>query len=192
VTPDAKHKKNVPLWQEFFSNAGVMTALHIMNAVAERLDRNFVDLHRKLRAKVLRCSEGGFQSHNPSAWPGLALHWNSLPLGFHWDERSLHSGWDIVNPWGPFTDCILVFPDLHIYIKVSRGDIVFLRGASLRHGAIKWTGNGRMVLVPFVDRRLFSDSQVKRPQSFHRVFDGQYNHFRHLFPSTPLTTFLSK
>jgi hypothetical protein len=192
VTPDAKHKKNVPLWREFFSNPGVTTALHVINAVVERLDPNFVELHRKLRAQVLKSPNGGYLSHNPSAWPGLALHWNQLPKGFHADEHSLHSGLDIVNPWGPFTDCILVFPDLHIYIRVRRGDIVLLRGASLRHGAIAWKGNGRMVLVPFVDRRLFGDSLVQRPQTFHRVHDAQYNHFRNLFPVTPLTTFLSE
>jgi hypothetical protein len=192
VTPDARHKKNVPLWREFFSNSGVTTALHIINAVAERLDKNFVQLHRQLRAQVLRSPNGGYLSHNPSAYAGLALHWNQLPKGFHWDEHSLHSGWDIVNPWGPFTDCILVFPDLHIYLRVRPGDIVFLRGASLRHGAVEWNGNGRMVIVPFVDRRLFSDSLVRRARSFHRVYDAQYNHFRQLFPSTPLAKFLSE
>ena len=118
VTADARHKKNVPLWREFFSNPGVIAALHIINAVAERLDTNFVKLHREVKAHVLKNLNGRYLSHNPSAWPGLALHWNQLPTGFHWDDCSLFSGWDVVNPWGPFDDCILVFPDLHIYLRV--------------------------------------------------------------------------
>ena len=118
VTADARHKKNVPLWREFFSNPGVIAALHIINAVAERLNTNFVELHREVKAHVLKNLNGGYLSHNPSAWPGLALHWNQLPTGFHWDDHSLFSGWDVVNPWGLFDDCILVFPDLHIYLRV--------------------------------------------------------------------------
>jgi hypothetical protein len=75
---------------------------------------------------------------NPSAWPALALHWNQLPSGFHFDDWSLHSGLDVVDPWGPFTDRILVFPDVHIYIRVRPGDIVLLR----RCGMGLWSGKG--------------------------------------------------
>ena len=134
--------------------------LHVINAIAERLDPNFVRLHRDAKHRVLSSMMGGFLSHSPSAWPGIGLHWNQFADGFHWDEKSLYSGWDIVNPWGPFEDGILVFPDLHIFLRVRRGDVVLLRGAALRHGAREWTGNGRMVLIPFVDRRLFGFVQI--------------------------------
>jgi hypothetical protein len=77
-----------------------------------------------------------------------------------------------------------------IFIRVRRGDIVFLRGAALRHGVKEWQGRGRMVLVPFVDRRLFGAVQVKRPETFRRLYGPQYNHLRNLFPSTPLSSIL--
>jgi hypothetical protein len=176
------------LFTEFFSNSAVKTALHVMDAVAERLDDDFMMTHKLLRQKVYSKPYGGFLHANPSSLPGLALHFNQMPRHTHFDNKSLHSGMDRINPWGPFEDGILVFPDLGIYIRVRRGDIVFLRGAALRHGAQAWTGQGRMVLVPFVDRRLFGACQVKRPQTFRPLFGSQYKHLRNCFPSVPLAS----
>jgi hypothetical protein len=186
------NQKNVPLWASFFENPGVTAVLHVINAIGDRLDAEFMQLHRDAKLRVLKGSHGGHLSHNPSSWPGIALHWNQLPGDFHWDARSLFSGWDVVNPWGPFTDCILVFPDLHIYIKLGRGEVVFLRGAALRHGVKEWKGQGRMVMVPFVDRRLFGDMQIRRPRTFRRLYGKLHGHLRTLFPSTPLQEFLTK
>jgi hypothetical protein len=161
-----------------------------MDAIAERLDDDFTETHRLLRHKVCSKPHGGFIRANPSAWPGLAIHFNQMPDGVHFDNKSLHSGWDRVNPWGPFKNGILVLPDVGIFIRVRRGDIVFLRGAALRHGVKEWQGRGRMVLVPFVDRRLFGAVQVKRPETFRCLYGPQYNHLRNLFPSTPLSSIL--
>ena len=47
-------------------------------------------------------------------------------------------------------------------------------------------------MVPFVDQRLFSDSNVQRPQTFRCVHNDQYKHFRGLFPAKPLADFLSE
>jgi hypothetical protein len=190
VVSDAVQVKNVGVFNEFFSNSGIQTALHVMDAVAERLDDDFMMTHKLLRQKVCSKPYGGFLRANPSACPGLALHFNQMPLDVHFDNKSLHSGWDRVNPWGPFEDGVLVFPDLGFYIHVRRGDMVFLRGAALRHGARAWKGRGRMVLVPFVDRRLFGAMQVKRPQTFQRLYGSQYKHLRNCFPSKSLASLL--
>lgn len=158
--------------------------------MAERLDPEFVKSHRDLKEKVLSQMWGGYLQANPSAWPGLALHFNQMPKGFHWDRQSLHCGLDIICPWGPFENCLLVFPHLGIAIRVRPGDVIFLRGAGLSHGVKEWTGKGRMVMVPFVDRRLFGGSQVKRPKTFRPLYSHQYHHLRQLFPVQPLADIL--
>jgi hypothetical protein len=150
----------------------------------------FVKSHRDLKEKVLSQMWGGYLQANPSAWPGLALHFNQMPKGFHWDWQSLHCGLDIICPWGPFENCLLVFPHLGIAIRVHPGDVIFLRGAGLSHGVKEWTGKGRMVMVPFVDRRLFGGSQVKRPKTFRPLYSHQYHHLRQLFPVQPLADIL--
>jgi hypothetical protein len=190
VAADAVKTKHVPIFNKFFGNPGVETVLHIINGVAERLDHKFVQSHRELRDKVLSSPYGGFLGANPSAWPGLAMHFNQMPAGFHTDGQSLHSGLDFINPWGPFQDCLLVFPKLGIAIRVRPGDIIVLRGAGLKHGVKGWTGKGRMVLVPFVDRRLFGGSRVKRPKTFTPLYGHQHNHLRRLFPAQRLADIL--
>jgi hypothetical protein len=190
VASDAVKPKHVPLFNKFFLNPGIETALHIINAVAERLDHQFVQSHRQLRDKVLSSMYGGFLKANPSAWPGLALHFNQMPEGFHFDGQSLHSGLDFISPWGPFQNCLLVFPQLGIAIRVHPGDLIVLRGAGLKHGVQGWTGDGRMVLVPFVDRRLFGGSRVKRPKTFPALYRHQHGHLRTLFPAQALEDIL--
>lgn len=162
----------------------------MINAIGERLDNDFIESHRKLKEKVVKGKDGHLLGANPSAWPGLAVHFNQMPGGFHWDGKSLHSGWDVINPWGPFSQCILVFPHLGIYLVIHPGDIIFLRGAALKHGVQRWMGRGRMVIVPFVDRRLFGAEQVRRPCTFRPLYGDQHKKLRQLFPAHELADIL--
>jgi hypothetical protein len=166
LTADTRLRSGIPLFREFFNNDGVATALHMVNAIMERIDPAYVRSHRELKKIVVEGDKGRFLNQNPSAWPGIAIHFNQLQSHYHFDNKSLYSGFDVINPWGPFEQCILVFPDLGISLPIEPGDIVLLRGAALRHGAKKWEGKGRMVLVPFVDRRLFGGERLARPRSF--------------------------
>jgi hypothetical protein len=192
VTADARLRNNIPVFREFFKDNGVSTALHMINAITERIDPDYVRSHRELKKGVLAGVEGNFLGQNPSAWPGLAIHFNQMQKDFHYDNKSLYSGYDVLNPWGPFRNCRLVFPGLGIYLPIEPGDIVLLRGAALLHGATNWVGDGRMVLVPFVDRRLFPGEGVSRPCSFRRVFGSGYNDLREKFPALELADVLRR
>lgn|SRR6266852_406010 len=190
LTADTRLTSGIPLFRNFFRNDGVATALHMVNAIMERIDPDYVRSHRELKKTVLEGDKGYFLKQNPSAWPGIAIHYNQLQTKVHFDNKSLYSGFDVINPWGPFKECILVFPDLGISLPIEPGDVVFLRGAALRHWAKKWEGNGRMVLVPFVDRRLFGAERVARPCSFRRLYGSGYNDLRQKFPATELSDIL--
>jgi hypothetical protein len=190
VSADARKKENADLFHEFFQNPGVITALHAVNGIAERLDNEFVNLNRRLKRKILRGLRGRALKDNPCHWPGIALHWNQMATGFHFDKKSLHSGWDIILPFGPFRNCLLEFPDLGIAIIVNPGDIIFIRGAGLRHRASSWEGEGRMVIVPFTDRRLFPWENSARPRTFQPLYGDDWKNFRNHFPATPLSKFV--
>jgi hypothetical protein len=72
--------------------------------------------------------------------------------------------------------------ELGVIIIFRRGDILLLRGAALRHKAGKWIGKGRMVLVPFGDRRLFAAEHVKRPKSMPPMYGSSWAASRQLYP----------
>jgi hypothetical protein len=55
--------------------------------------------------------------------------------------------------------------ELGVRIRIRPGDIILLRGAALRHKAGRWKGKGRMVIVPFGDRRLFAAEHIRRPRA---------------------------
>jgi len=191
VSADAtKKKQNVDLFRKFFSNPGVITTLHTVNAISERLDLNFDNLNRRLKRKILQGLKGSALRDNPCHWPGIALHWNQMPRDYHFDKLSLHSGWDIIIPFGPFRNCLLEFPDLGISLAVSPGDIIFIRGAGLKHKVSSWEGDGRMVIVPFVDRRLFAWENSARPSTFWPLYGRDWKNFRGHFPATPLSKFV--
>lgn len=161
-----------------------------MNAISERLDLAFDNLNRRVKRKILHGLHGRALKDNPCHWPGIALHWNQMPTGCHFDKKSLHSGWDIIIPFGPFRNCRLEFPEVGISLAVEPGDIIFIRGAGLKHKVSSWEGDGRMVIVPFVDRRLFPWEQSARPRTFQPLYGGGWKNFRNHFPATPLSKFV--
>lgn len=113
-----------------------------------------------------------------------------MATGCHFDKKSLHSGWDIIVPFGPFRNCRLEFPELGIFLAVSPGDIILIRGAGLKHKASSWEGDGRMVIVPFVDRHLFAWEESARPHTFYPLYGKGWKNFRRHFPATPLSKFV--
>jgi hypothetical protein len=192
LTVDTRLESRILLFRDFFRNDGVATVLHMINAIMERIDPAYVRSHRELKKSVVAGDKGRFLNQNPSAWPGIAIHFNQLQSDYHFDNKSLYSGFDVVNPWGPFEHCTLVFPDVGIYLPIEPGDIVLLRGAALRHGAKNWEGKGRMVLVPFVDSRLFGGERVARPHSFRKLYGSGYNDLRQKFPAMGVSELLQK
>lgn len=61
-----------------------------------------------------------------------------------------------------------------VRIKFRAGDILFIRGAALKHKAGRWTGKGRFVIVPFGDRRLFAAESVKRPTTAPPLYGSSW------------------
>ena len=77
--------------------------------------------------------------------------------------------------------------ELGVRLIFRGGDILILRGAALRHKAGRWTGKGRMVLVPFCDRHLFAAEKVKRPKSIPPMYGSSWAVSRQLHPYKNLT-----
>ena len=162
----------------------------MINAIMERIDLAYVKSHRELKKSVVAGDKGRLLNQNPSAWPRIAILFHQLQSHYRFDNTPLYSGFDVVNPWGPFERCTLDFPDIGISLPIEPGDIVLLHGAALRHGAKNWEGKGRMALVPFVDWRLFGGERVARPRSFQRLYGSGYNDLRKNFPAMELSGLL--
>lgn len=58
------------------------------------------------------------------------------------------------------------------------GDIILLRGAALYHKAGRWTGDGRFIIAPFCDRRLFHMTHVARPREVHHIYGPSWRQTR--------------
>jgi len=76
--------------------------------------------------------------------------------------------------------------ELGIRIRFLPGDILLIRGSALHHKAGKWTGNGRFVIVPFGDGRLFRAEAVKRPTTYPPLYGSSYQKSRNQYPAKEL------
>ena len=76
--------------------------------------------------------------------------------------------------------------ELGVRIVFRSGDILILRGSALRHKAGMWKGTGRMVLVPFCDRRLFAAQHVRRPTTNPPLYGASWAKSRAAHPYQPL------
>jgi hypothetical protein len=156
----SKQEQKMAYWEELFST--INEPLLIVNAILERIQPDLAEQYHQLHEDIKgdKSREGAFLAFNDCYLPGLAAHFNMQPSdsadGFHYDGDSLFLGYDWVLPYGDFTNCTLDFEDLGINIAVQPGDILIIRGAALKHKVGVWEGTGRMVLVPFGDRRLFA------------------------------------
>lgn len=139
----ADTRKNDELWHEFFQHPSIQFVLHTMNLVLECLDPGFVDDLKALNKKIVtRAKEGGeYLKYNPCYINGLAVHFNQ-DGSVHYDRKDLHAGWDLVQAFGRFFDCIMELRDLNTHVKFNPLDLMGLRGASLAHGATGWQGDG--------------------------------------------------
>jgi hypothetical protein len=179
--------KNFELWKEFFQHDAVQMVLRIMNMVLERLDPGFVQQLETLRQTLIdhNPERARYLSLNPCYLISLAVHFNQ-DGEVHTDRKSLHSGWDLMQAFGNFIDCIMDFPDLHTSVAFHRTDLMFGRGAGLRHQARGWTGAGRMVLVPFIERRIFGYFSSRRPQQFKPFYSEDRKALKNAIPPKPL------
>ena len=76
--------------------------------------------------------------------------------------------------------------DLGVRIRFRAGDILLLRGAALAHKAGRWTGKGRMVIVPFCDGHLFAAERTRRPTSSPPLYGSSWGKSRGAYPYTHL------
>ena len=72
--------------------------------------------------------------------------------------------------------------ELGIRIQFLPGDILLIRGSVLHHKAGRWTGNGRFIIVPFCDGRLFAAEKVERPKNAPPLYGSSYKISRAAFP----------
>jgi len=83
--------------------------------------------------------------------------------------------------WGSWpTTCQL----LRLGGPSSRSEVV--RGAGLVHQATGWEGEGRFVMVPFLERRLFGYKHAKRLRQFKNFYGRHYNQLKRDFPPQPI------
>lgn len=92
---------------------------------------------------------------------------------------------DEVLVYGDFEGTFEV-EELGVQIVFRSGDILILRGTALRHKAGRWTGKGRMVIVPFGDRRLFAAQHVRRPTTNPPMYSASWAKSRNAHPYKPL------
>lgn len=158
-----------------------------MNLVLECLDPEYVDELRALNERIVtRAKDGGeYLKYNPCYINGLAIHFNQDGT-LHYDGKSLHAGWDLIQGFGHYFGSVMELRDLKTHAKFDPTDMMGIRGASLAHVASGWEGAGRMVLVPFIERRVFGHSDSSRPVQFHPPFYHDHHKIKHLFPSQPL------
>ena len=192
----SKQEEKMAHWEELFST--INEPLLIVNAILERIQPNLAEQYHQLHEDIKgdRSRAGAFLAFNDCYLPGLAAHFNMQPSdspdGFHYDGDSLFLGYDWVLPYGDFTNCTLDFEDLGMNVAVQPGDILIIRGAALKHKVGVWEGTGRMVLVPFGDRRLFPAFHEGRPRSASPLFGKEgHNAIRSVYPAKPLPSLSS-
>jgi hypothetical protein len=184
ISADTRH--NHELWEDFFNSEPIQIVLRIINMVLERLDPEFVKALRALKAAI-QGKKGGkqFLMGNPCHLINLAVHYNQEGTR-HTDSKSLHSGWDPMVAFGRYVGCKMKWPALETKFMVHPTDFTFGRGAGFMHQALEWRGGGRMVLVPFVDRRLFGYQSMARPQQFQPFYWKDQHGLKSAIPPKPL------
>jgi hypothetical protein len=158
-----------------------------MNMVMERLDPDFVDQLEALRQNLFKGSPERMKylSINPCHLISLAIHFNQDGT-MHTDRKSLHSGWDIIQAFGNYLRCLMEFKDLKTTVAFDATDLMFARGAGLNHQAKEWKGSGRMVLVPFIERRVFGYFSSPRPRQFRPFYNEDRRTLKNAIPPRPL------
>jgi hypothetical protein len=158
-----------------------------MNMVLERLDPGFVQQLETLRKTLVdhNPERARYLSLNPCYLIALAIHFNQ-DGETHTDRKSLHSGWDLITAFGDFIDCLMEFEDLKTLVAFYPTDMMFARGAGLRHRAKGWKGTGRMVFVPFIERRIFGYFSSARPQQFKPFYHEDRKALKNAIPPKPL------
>lgn len=177
-----------PLWEKFFSNPAIELLLRTINLVLERLDPEYVQGLNELKQAIIdQLASGALTKGNPCHMPCLAVHFNQ-DGSVHTDRKSSHASWDVVQAFGRFLQSILEFPDLHTEIITRPTDLVLMRGAALRHNAKDWADGegGRMVIVPFYERRLFSYLSVRKVKQLRNFFHNDQKELKKLVPVQPL------
>jgi hypothetical protein len=184
VSRDAKKPSNFDPFQEFFANPAIQAILHTVNMVLERLDPYFAKALIQLKNAGTK-RQAQVLAMNPCHMIGLAIHWNQDGED-HEDGKSLNSGQDFVIPVGKHRDCRFEFKQVNAFVDFDVTDMGMLRGGGMKHGAKCWKGQGRMVLVPFVEKQLFHHKGVPRPWQFKTFYHQYFDELRRLFPATPL------
>lgn len=185
-----KTEHNLNQWGELFEK--IDPVLHAINCVADCVDFETMSSYRSLKTAVMEHDKplpGSIMGIHASHWVNIALHANQLPEGPHKDLLSNHSGFDGISSFGPFARCYICFPHLGIRLEVRPFDVCLLRGAALFHHMYRWSGDGRFVVVPFVDRHLFPTRRVKKPMNGIPIFGAKHKAFRGTYPAKPLPTF---
>lgn len=177
---------NFEMWRDFFQHEAIQIVLRIMNMVLERLDPDFVRDLQALRETLLgKPDRAKYISLNPSYLISLAIHFNQ-DGEMHTDRKSLHSGWDLIQAFGHFFNCVMEFKDLKTQVRFYSTDLMFARGAGLNHQATGWKGPGRMVMVPFLERRIFGYFASSRPQQFKPFYSDDQKAIKNAIPPLPL------
>lgn len=200
---DARREDKLRIYIKFITNIYVQAVLHAVNMVLEYLDPEFVKNLKVLRQHILDSPDGDFVLYNPCYIPGnvtislrstvcfahqpigLAIHFNQAGT-IHVDGDSLHLGWDFILPFGRFRECKLKLVPFKLSLPVESGDMAALRGAGVKHQADGWTGTGRMVLVPFVDRRLWAFAHIARPKQVRTFYGDHWKDLRSTIPAKRL------
>jgi hypothetical protein len=78
------------------------------------------------------------------------------------------------------------FEDLHTSAAFYSTDLMFARGAGLKHHARGWNGAGRMVFVPFIERRIFGYFSSGRPHQFKPFYNEDRKALKNAIPPKPL------
>jgi hypothetical protein len=68
--------------------------MHAINTLLERLDPDFVEGLKDIKARIIRSQDGLLLADNICHIPGVAIHFNQDGEK-HTDRKSLHSGWDV-------------------------------------------------------------------------------------------------
>jgi len=166
---------------------------HTLNIYTERISPSVSLRCQELWEQIRNIDEHGYLRAVKSCYFSHAVLFNAgsdapdLPKKdkYHKDKHSCWSGFDAVGVFGEYDNGELDFPGLG-YSFISRpGDLFFLRGAAFSHGAINWTGAGRMVFAMFCDKHVFLKRTAQRPRDLHRIYGGAHSKLRRQYPIKP-------
>jgi len=157
---------------------------HIVNIYTEQVAPNFAQQSKLLveRMALLKWENWECLVNNKCYLFSQAALFNSAPGEPHKDKESAWSGFDAVGVFGDFEGGSLEFPELGCSFPSRPGDLLFIRGAGLLHQAKGWSGNGRMVLTMFANRRVFFKENISHPSDIHPVYGPGHKRFRALHP----------